>query len=193
MPLFWRSLNKVGNALASEHIEIIKRFLKAFGSSCIEGVLADRECGGKGRRVKKLFGALNPNQQYAYAYPIELYGVTVYVAGSRSEKGEWMVVATNQKPKNAILIYLRRWEIETLFSCLKERGFNFEDTRITNLERIEKLMGVLAMATAWVHKIGEWRAEIRPIKLKRFRNGQMRPQYSYFRYGLDFIRSLNSF
>ena len=60
---------------------------------------------------------------------------------------EWMVIATNQVPKNAISIYLRRWEIETLFSCLKERGFNFEDTRITNLERVEKLMGVLAMAT----------------------------------------------
>ena len=83
---------------------------------------------------------------------------------------------------------MRRWEIETLFSCLKERGFNFEDTRITHLERIEKLMGVLAMATAWVHKIGEWRSERREIKFKRFKSGQRRPQYSYFRYGLDFIR-----
>lgn len=219
IPLIWRALNKAGNALASEHIEIIQRFVKIIGNHCIEGVLADREfgshelfhwcnknkipfyirikdnalvhvpkCKGKGRHVKKLFGALNPNQQYAYPYAVELYGVKVYVAGSRSETGEWMVVATNQAPKNAISIYLRRWEIETLFSCLKERGFNFEDTRITQLERIEKLMGVLAMATAWVHKIGEWRATIKPIKLRRYKDGQMRPQFSYFRYGLDFIR-----
>ena len=99
-----------------------------------------------------------------------------------------MVVATSQPPNNAISIYLCRWEIETLFSCLKERGLNFEDTRITQLERIEKLMGILAMATAWVHKIGEWRAEIKPIKLRRCKNPQMRPQFSYFCYGLDFIR-----
>lgn len=219
IPLLWRALDKAGNALASEHIEIIQRFVKIFGVTCIEGVLADREfgshdlfswchenkipfyirikdnalvrvpkCKNKRHHVKKLFGALNPNQQYAYPYPVTLYGTTVYVAGSRSETGEWMVIATNQPPKNAISIYLRRWEVETLFSCLKARGFNFEDTRLTQLERIEKLMGVLAMATAWVHKIGEWRAEIKPIRLKQFKNGQRRPQYSYFRYGLDFIR-----
>lgn len=219
IPLFWCALDKAGNALASEHIDILQRFVKVFGIGCIEGVLADREFGsnklfawcnsnkipfyirikdnalvklpkskGKGRHVKKLFGALDPNQQYAYPYPVELYGVIVYVAGSRSETGEWMVVVTNQPPKNAISIYLRRWEIETLFSCLKERGFNFEDTRMTDLERVEKLMGILAMATAWVHKIGEWRAEKKPIKFKRYKDGQRRPQYSYFRYGLDFIR-----
>ena len=43
-----------------------------------------------------------------------------------------MVVATNQSPQNEIMIYLMRWEIETLFSCLKERGFNFEDTQMTH-------------------------------------------------------------
>lgn len=221
IPLFWKALDKAGNASAEEHIEIINRFIEIFGAECIAGVLADREFGShqlfswcnrqavkipfyirikdnglvrtpkskaKGWHVKKLLGALAPNQQNAYPYPVELYGTTVYVAGSRSETGEWMVVATNQQPKNAISIYLRRWEIETLFSCLKERGFNFEDTRITQLERVEKLMGVLAMATAWVHKIGEWRAERKPIQFKIFQNGQQRPQYSYFRYGLDFIR-----
>ena len=99
-----------------------------------------------------------------------------------------MVVATNQPPKNAIAIYLRRWEVETLFSCLKERGFNFEDTRITQLDRVEKLMGLLTMAVAWVHKIGEWRAIVKPIKLRRYQDGTRRPQFSYFRYGLDFIR-----
>lgn len=130
IPLIWRFLNKAGNALASEHIDVIQRFVKIFGADCIEGVLAEREfgsyklfawcnehnipfyirikdnvlvklpkCKGKGRHVKKLFGALNPNQPLAYPYPVTLYGETVYVAGSRSETGEWMVVVTNQCPK----------------------------------------------------------------------------------------------
>ena len=42
-----------------------------------------------------------------------------------------MIVATNQNPKNAIAIYLRRWEIESLFQSLKGRGFHFEQTHIT--------------------------------------------------------------
>ena len=223
IPLFWRALDKAGNASAEEHIAIIQRFIDTFGFKCIAGILADREFGshelfswcnrktykipfyirikdnalvrivkskGKGRHVKKLFNALNPKEHSAYPYPVELYGTTVYVAGSRSETGELMVVVTNQPTNNAIAIYLRRWEIETLFSCLKERGFNFEATRLTHRERIDKLMGLLAMAIAWVHKIGEWHAEIKPIKFKQYKNGQRRPQYSYFRYGLDFIRDI---
>ena len=49
-------------------------------------------------------------------------------------------------------------------------------------------MAVLAMAAAWVHKVGEWQTEKKPIRFKKFRNGQRRPHYSYFRYGLDFLR-----
>lgn len=219
IPLFWRALDKAGNATAQEHIAIIKEFVRVFGHECIAGVLMDREFGshelfswcnqnhkipfyvrikdnalvrifkGKARHVQHLFSELNPKQQNFYPYPVQLYGVTLYVAGSRSERGELMIVATNQHPKNAIVIYLRRWEIETLFSCLKGRGFNFEDTRLTQLDRVEKLMAVLSMAVAWVHKLGEWRAEQRPIRFKKFRDGQQRPQYSYFRYGLDFIQN----
>jgi len=48
-------------------------------------------------------------------------------------------------------------------------------------------MAVLAMTVAWVHKIGEWRAEIKPIQWKRFKGGQLRPQTNYFRYKIDFI------
>lgn len=82
---------------------------------------------------------------------------------------------------------MRRWEIESLFQSLKGRGFRFEDTHITHQERIAKLIGVLAIAFAWAHKVGEWCAMKKPILIKKFRKCQ-RPQYSFFRYGLDFIR-----
>ncbi len=219
IPLLWQALDKAGNASAQEHIAIVQRFVNLFGTDCIAGILGDREfashelfcwcnhyklpfyirikdnahvsiCKGKAWSAKKLFALLHAKQQYSYPYAVTLYGATLYLAGSRSERGELMVVATNRCPKNAIPIYLRRWQIETLFSCLKGRGFNFEDTRLTQLDRIEKLMALLAMAVAWVHKIGEWRAQIRPIRFKRFRDGTLRPQYSYFRYGLDFIQDV---
>ena len=57
MPLIWRALDKAGNALASEHIDIIQRFVKLFGSHCIEGVLADREFGSH-----ELFDWCNKNK-----------------------------------------------------------------------------------------------------------------------------------
>ena len=38
---------------------------------------------------------------------------------------------------NAIQDYALRWEIETLFSCLKGRGFNLENTRLTDPRRVK--------------------------------------------------------
>ena len=148
------------------------------------------KCGGKGMSIKKLFNYINPKEKGSYRYPVIIYGVEVYISASRSEKGELMAIVHDAPCNNAIAVYLRRWEIETLFSCLKGRGFNFEETHLTKKDRVDKLMAILAMAVAWVHKIGEWRDDLRPIKLKKFRCGQVRPQYSYFRYGLDYIREI---
>ena len=100
-----------------------------------------------------------------------------------------MIVATNQHPKNAIAIYLRRWEIECLFSCLKGRGFRFEETHLTDRARIKKMMALLAIGFCWAHKTGEWRARLKPIRLGKHRNSY-RPQNSYMRYGLDYIREI---
>ena len=110
-------------------------------------------------------------------------GHELYVAGLRLLDGELLIVVTNESPGNAIKIYGLRWEIETLFSCLKGRGFHFEDTHIVDPERIKKLFVLLAIAFCWCHKIGEWRHEFRPIKIKK----HGRPAISLFRYGLDYI------
>ena len=50
------------------------------------------------------------------------------------------------KFKYALEMYKKRWEIEILFGCLKTRGFRMEDTHITDLDKIEKLVFVLAIA-----------------------------------------------
>lgn len=218
IPLLWNLLNKAGNALATEHQSIIQRFVKLFGVNRIAGVLADREFASghlfswcneqkipfyirikdnaavrlsnqKFCNAKKLFNHLKPKEQTVYSMTVEVFGTTVYLAGSRSERGELMVVATNQRPTNAIAIYLRRWEIENLFSCLKGRGFCFEDTHLTYRERIEKLMALLAVGFCWAHKTGEWRSDKKPIKINKHHDGR-RPQNSFFRYGLDFIRAM---
>ena len=211
-------LNKAGNATATEHRAILVRFIKLFGKESIVGVLADREFASgalfgffnknnvpfyirikEGSQVKikttkllkekKLFSHLNLREKSVFYMAIWLYGQKVYLAGSRSERGELMIVATNQHPKNAIEIYLRRWEIETLFSSLKGRGFRFEETHLIDRPRIKKMMALLAIGFCWAHRTGEWRASIKPIRLCKHRDS-MRPQNSYVRYGLDFIREI---
>ena len=218
IPLLWNLLDKAGNATSAEHQAILERFIMLFGKDCIAGVLADREFGSgdlfnwlnenkipfyirikedsivrlsKKRlfKAEKIFSDITPKSSKIFPLKIEIFGQKVNLAGSRSERGELMIVATNQIAKNAIPIYLRRWEIETLFSCLKGRGFRFEETRLTHLDRIEKLMALLTIGVCWAHKVGEWRATKRPIIFNNYRESK-RPQYSYFRYGFDLIRSV---
>lgn len=218
IPVFWIMLHKAGNSNFEEQRKLINMFVKEFGADCIEGILADREFASgklfswlnkkeihfyirikegssvciknkKFMSAKKIFNSLNPKQKSEYKMKIWMYGAKVYLAGSRSERGELMIVATNEKPKNAIAIYLRRWEIETLFQCLKSRGFRFESTHITDVDRLKKLTAVIAIGAAWAQKVGEWKAEIKPIKMKLYQGCKM-PQYSYFRYGMDEIREV---
>ena len=58
---------------------------------------------------------------------------------------------------------------------------------MTQSERIEKIIAFLAIGFAWAHKVGEWRADKKSIPLRTIQK-QKRPQFSFFRYGLDLIR-----
>lgn len=80
-----------------------------------------------------------------------------------------------------IEIYALRRQIETLFSCLKSRGFSFEDTQVIDSRRIKRL---LVIAFCWAHRVGEYQpAQINAIKIKKHK----RPAKSLFRTGLDKI------
>jgi hypothetical protein len=218
IPLMWELLDKAGNATALEHQAILQRFIHVFGKDRISGVLADREFGSgslfgwcnaqdipfyirikedslvrvKRKKICKavdIFKGLPPKDSLCFNMNVSIYDQLVYLAGSRSETGELMIVATNQPPKHAILIYLMRWEIENLFGCLKSKGFCFEETHITQKERIDKLITLLAFGFCWAHKVGEWRATIKSITFNKYRHSR-RPQYTYFRYGLDLLRDV---
>ncbi len=215
IPLFWTLLPKAGSSTANEQITLVNRFIKVFGTKNIQALLADREFPNNafiawlqlnkipfymrikqntlthinGRQFKtceQLFSHISAYQQEVFGMSLTVFNQLLFLAASKNERGELMIIVTNANPKIAIAAYLRRWEIETLFQALKGRGFKFENTHITNLERIEKLIVIMSVAFSWAHKIGEWRSKIKPILLKNKIN-QKRPQYSYFRYGLDFI------
>lgn len=212
IPIYWELLDKRGNSDTKERIAIVQKFIDRFGKDCIAAILADREFIGndwfhwlkqygisfvirikknllttdsRGRpvRVDTLFRGLKPTEERVLYGVRMLMGQAVYLSALWLHGGELLVVATDHAPGTAITTYGFRWEIETLFSCLKGRGFNFEDTHITEPVRIKKLFVLLAIAFCWAHKTGEWRHEQKPIKIKK----HGRPAVSLFRYGLDFI------
>lgn len=172
IPLFWLLLNKRGNSCSIERIALIKRFIRVFGKDKIHQILADREFVGEKWfnwlnkneikfciRVRKnskvsnrygqlvqvhsLFHNLRKGQQIQHDRQVKIDGVNVYLSVLKLQDGELLIVATNHNDADALVSYAKRWEIETLFSCLKSRGFNLEDSHLTDMKKIKKLLVVM--------------------------------------------------
>ncbi|AVZ86977.1 transposase [Acinetobacter sp. WCHA45] len=100
-------------------------------------------------------------------------------------RGIAILVVSPMFNASAIRDYALRWEIETLFSCLKGRGFNLENTRLTDPRRVKKLIAVRAIGFCWCYLTGEWQHDRKKaIKIKK--HGRL--SVSLFRYGLDYVQ-----
>ena len=215
IPVYWLPLNKRGNSNSRERIALLKRFISRFGKNRLQGLLADREFigdpwmgwllkeripffirirnnsisanrRGQKTRVDRLFSALKPGEIGQLPQPRRLGQCRVNLSALRLADGELLVIASGNFVEEAIKIYGLRWEIETLFGCLKGRGFRLEETRVVGYLRIKKLLVLPVMAFCWAHKVGDWKHDsVLPIKVKTHR----RNAQSIFRYGLDCIRS----
>ena len=214
IPIFWAVSNRGGTSSFNDRISLLKRVLEKFGTDRIEVFVADREFIGKEWfrflsekniffmiRVKKKFlaeGICNGcplpletlcrrlgRSRKIENFPVVLWGHKVYIS-IRKAKGsrDPLIITSNHEFKNPLAIYKRRWEIETLFGCLKTRGFCMEETHMVDKNKIEKLVFVLAIAFCWAYRAGELKARKKPITIKT----HGRKAKSLFREGLDLIR-----
>ena len=211
IPLFWYLLDKRGNSNYGERIKIIKDFIDIFGKDRIKVLVADREFVGKKWfewlkkeevpfairimnnhkintgdglvYVSSIFSHLKMGEHTIHSKKKTLYGYEgLSVVGVRL-KDEYLILATNVEPNNALVFYKRRWEIETLFSAFKIRGFNLEETHMSDPKKLDTLFTILALAFVWSHTIGEWLNNKEPIKtLKHGRKSK-----SLFLYGLEYL------
>ena len=104
-----------------------------------------------------------------------------YVSACRSLDGELVIIISNKNPEAALCKYKKRWGIECLFSALKTRGFDLEETHLNQSDRISNLFLLLSMAFFCAILIGNWLNETAPIVFKTHE----RRAVSIFRYGLD--------
>jgi hypothetical protein len=216
-PIVWKVLGKEGSSSAEEGTALLRRFLRLVPPEDIRAVLGDREFIGEPwlvflyeheipflirLRKRRHLALSDPDGP---ALPAELFfrtlsvgqsrvlegrfigAVTASVVGKRLAEDEYVILATTVAPEQALTLYRRRWEIETLFAALKSRGFDLEATHLSRPERIAKLIGLLALAFVWSHLIGQWRsAREGPPAMKK--HGY--PAKSLFRYGLDYLQMI---
>ena len=198
LPVFWSVLGKAGHSNTAERVALMERFLAVFGVGRIAVLLADREFVGEAwfrwlqarripfhqrikcdtlvpnhwnriLRIDALLDSLKPGQTHLLPGRRPVWGCFVHLSALRLDDGELLILATFGAPQDqAIDAYADRWQVETLFGCLKTRGFHFEDTHLKDAARLSKMMGLLALAFAWTHRTGEQlHDQDRPIILKK--------------------------
>lgn len=114
----------------------------------------------------------------------ECFDATLSFGATRLRDGTWLIVATNRGPRKALNAYKQRWQIECLFGDTKTRGFNMEDTRLTQPAKLAVLLAIVALAIAWTHACA---TAISPQgDIARAKHGYRRK--SWFRLGFDILR-----
>ena len=116
----------------------------------------------------------------------EVLGEKVFLMGLRTGDGEYVIVASSEESESILSDYGLRWKIETMFGCMKSRGFCLESTHVKEKERLEKLVALLSIAYCWAFVVGEWISKIEPLKVKK--HGRLAK--SIFRRGLDYLRRI---
>jgi Transposase DDE domain len=150
------------------------------------------EIPGNGHKVKVswLFNNLKINQRAFYHKIVRIKGELCYLSASKivnkENTPELQIIVSFKKPNEAQTLYKERWQIESAFKALKTSGFNIEDTHLTDIERVSKLMALILIAFAWVYKAGIYLDTLQPIKIKK----HGRRAKSLFKYGLTYIANL---
>ena len=86
--------------------------------------------------------------------------------------------------------YRKRWKIECCFKHLKTNGFNIEDINLKIDNKIELMMGVLAMVYIIAVREGLLSHKRKPIPVKKYKDGKIYLSISIFRMGLAIIQNL---
>lgn len=214
IPLFWEIWDERGCSSIDQRKVVIEKFVKRFGVEGIRFVTADREfcskdwlrylirqklpfrlrikgCyqitnsrGGK-VRADQLCRTVSVGERRTLAGRRRLWGEEVFVGVTRQNNGDPVVVISSDPSEQILAEYGERWQIETLFSVLKTRGFNIADTHLTKPNRIGKLLSLLTLAVSWAVLTGELENKKKPIKIKK--HGRLAK--SLFRLGFDTLRN----
>lgn len=215
VPLMWSFLAHRGNSSTQQRIAMMKRYLRVFGASSIEALLADREFIGEdwlmyliennvpfvirlredmyietedGRRLqfRSLLRKRSKGKWSGWLPGMEHTSANLLrFEGKKIKAGELLVVATNiPANKNALRLYGKRWGIECLFADAKTRGFNIEDTHITDPAKLATLLAVVALAMVWAYRCASQTMGRKGIPKK----GHKRRAKSWFRIGFDVLR-----
>jgi hypothetical protein len=89
------------------------------------------------------------------------------ISALRNAKGELVVLMHSDDLVEPCALYKERWQIELLFRMMKTGGFNLESTHVTEPERMDVLLVIVAIATTLSANAGLIHEAFKPIAIKK--------------------------
>lgn len=189
-------IGKRGNSNTEERKDILEKFINIFGIKKIAFLVADREFIGEkwfnwldGKKINFLIRIRNntkiydgkkkvdvsnilfgvENDDFSIFDKTKIFGLDLYLGGIKSSKSkDKLILVSNAKmSKKSLEIYRKRWEIETMFGAFKSKGFNMEESKLTDGYKIEKLMAFLSIGFVWAILAGDHREKTEKISYKK--------------------------
>jgi transposase len=120
---------------------------------------------GSTTRLDKLLYSL-PKSAITKPFEVTFSGGLKLEIQAKKLAGELLIIgfcASQHWGEKPINLYRKRWKIECGFACLKKKGFDLEATHLQHAERLESLLGVVAIAFAHALRTGQ----ILPKKAKK--------------------------
>ena len=111
--------------------------------------------------------------------------VTIAAWWGEEYKEPIFLVSSLSSGLEAGLLYLKRFQIETIFGDLKSRGFRLNQTKVTIPERIEKLVLAVCFAFVWMVSLG--------VKVSQSPLSRMQSKKSFFRLGIGRLQEFFNF
>lgn len=111
-----------------------------------------------------------------------------WTEGDAKNQPELLAVISDRKAcRTRLLEYGERMDIEQSFRDDKSAGFDMAHTRLLHVERLERLLLALAIATLWCHELGEF-VLTSPDSVRRAIDPGHTRQLSLFQLGLRWLK-----
>ena len=89
----------------------------------------------------------------------------------------WFIAMSDAPTTAKTFDYGLRWGIEAMFSDFKSRGFGLEDSQLQRVDRMDRLILIMALALYWAVSTGMWAAENAALPVEKKRKGRVRKRW----------------
>jgi hypothetical protein len=111
--------------------------------------------------------------------------VYLHAIWDRDQAEPWLLISNHDDAATVRAIYAERFWIEEMFSDHKSRGLNLEATRITDPDRLERLLVAVVLAYLWIMEIGT--LVVRTGQWRQVDNRGAEPSVSLCQIGLRWL------